>query len=522
MKNLSKIKSFLILMSVFAGIVYAMPNFLSTSNNNVSYSFLPGKKINLGLDLKGGSYLLLKADMEVVFEEKLQGLLSDIRYSLRKSKIGYKKLIAKKGIVSFEKRGDTSNDKVKSVIIGLNKNLIIDSKNNKFFVNFSDLNKQEITKATMTQAIEIVRRRIDETGTNEPSIQQQGADRIIVQLPGLDDPSRIKKLLGKTAKLNFQLVHPSIISDDIERGSNAPPGYVILEEDKNPNRLYMVNKRVMVSGEMLKDASPTFDRNNSPSVSFQLSPLGGKKFGRVTGQNIGKPFAIILDNKVVSAPVIQSQIFSSGQITGSFSVQETNDLALVLRSGALPAPMIILEERSVGPGLGSDSISSGKIASVAGLIAVMIFMLMTYGIFGVFANIALLCNIIFILALLSLLQATLTLPGIAGIVLTMGMAVDANVLIFERIKEEYKAGREIFDAIESGFQRAISTIVDANLTTLFAALALFSFGSGPIKGFSVTLMIGIITSMFTAIVITKYLVLAYSKKRDIKNYIFQD
>jgi len=284
----------------------------------------------------------------------------------------------------------------------------------------------------------------------------------------------------------------------------------------------MVNKRVMVSGEMLKDASPTFDRNNSPSVSFQLSPLGGKKFGRVTGQNIGKPFAIILDNKVVSAPVIQSQIFSSGQITGSFSVQETNDLALVLRSGALPAPMIILEERSVGPGLGSDSISSGKIASVAGLIAVMIFMLMTYGIFGIFANIALFCNIIFILALLSLLQATLTLPGIAGIVLTMGMAVDANVLMFERFKEEYKAGREIIDAIESGFQRAISTIVDANLTTLFAALALFSFGSGPIKGFSVTLMIGIITSMFTAIVITKYLVLAYSKKRDIKNYIFQD
>ena len=522
MKNLSKIKSFLILMSVFAGIVYAMPNFLSTSNNNVSYSFLPGKKINLGLDLKGGSYLLLKADMEVVFEEKLQGLLSDIRYSLRKSKIGYKKLIATKGIVSFEKRGDTPNEKVKSVIIGLNKNLIIDNKNNKFFVNFSDINKQEITKATMTQAIEIVRRRIDETGTNEPSIQQQGADRIIVQLPGLDDPSRIKKLLGKTAKLNFQLVHPSISSDDIERGSNAPPGYVILEEDKNPSRLYMVNKRVMVSGEMLKDASPTFDRNNSPSVSFQLSPLGGKKFGRVTGQNIGKPFAIILDNKVVSAPVIQSQIFSSGQITGSFSVQETNDLALVLRSGALPAPMIILEERSVGPGLGSDSISSGKIASVAGLIAVMIFMLMTYGIFGIFANIALFCNIIFILALLSLLQATLTLPGIAGIVLTMGMAVDANVLIFERIKEEYKAGREIFDAIESGFQRAISTIVDANLTTLFAALALFSFGSGPIKGFSVTLMIGIITSMFTAIVITKYLGLAYSKKRDIKNYIFQD
>jgi len=321
MKNISKIKSLLILISVLMGLVYAMPNFINFGSKNVSYSFLPGKKINLGLDLKGGSYLLLQADMKIVFEEKLEGLLSDIRYSLRKSKIGYKNLVTKSGVISFEKRGDVSNEKIRSIIFGLNKNLLLESINNKFFIKFSDLDKQEITKATMTQAIEIVRRRIDETGTNEPSIQQQGADRIIVQLPGLDDPSRIKKLLGKTAKLNFQLVHPSIASDDIKRGSNAPPGYIILEEDKNPSRLYMVNKKVMVSGEMLKDASPTFDRNNSPSVSFQLSPLGGKKFGRVTGQNIGKPFAIVLDNKVVSAPVIQSQIFSSGQITGSFSVQ---------------------------------------------------------------------------------------------------------------------------------------------------------------------------------------------------------
>jgi preprotein translocase subunit SecD len=282
----------------------------------------------------------------------------------------------------------------------------------------------------------------------------------------------------------------------------------------------MINKRVMVSGEMLKDANPTFDRNNSPSVSFQLSALGGKKFGRVTGKHIGRAFAIVLDGKVVSAPVIQSQIFSSGQITGNFSTQETNDLALVLRSGALPAPMIILEERSVGPGLGADSIQSGKIASIVGLVAVMIFMLMTYGIFGLLANIALVCNIIFIIALLSVIQATLTLPGIAGIVLTMGMAVDANVLIFERIKEEYNVGRNVSDAVESGFQRAISTIIDANLTTLFAALALFSFGSGPIKGFSVTLMIGIATSMFTAIIITKYLVLFYTKKKDINKIKF--
>ena len=521
MKNLSKIRLILIIASVIIGIVYALPNFFNKSLQIQSFNFLPGKKINLGLDLQGGSYLLLKADMDVVFAEKLDSLLSDIRSSLRKSKIGYKKLSIQNDIISFQKRGVISNEKIKSILFSLDKNLILENKSDSFFIKFSDQNKKNITKTTMAQAIEIVRRRIDETGTNEPSIQQQGADRIIVQLPGLDDPSRIKKLLGKTAKLTFQLAHPTILSDDLDKNSKAPPGYVKLQEDKNPDRFYMINKRIMVSGEMLKDASPTFDRNNSPSVSFQLSPLGGKKFGRVTGKHVGRAFAIVLDGKVVSAPVIQTQIFSSGQITGAFSVQETNDLALVLRSGALPAPMVILEERSVGPGLGSDSISAGKIASVFGLIAVMVFMLITYGMFGVFANIALICNIIFIIALLSLIQATLTLPGIAGIVLTMGMAVDANVLIFERIKEEFNSGRNILDAIEAGFQRAISTIVDANLTTLFAALALFSFGSGPIKGFSVTLMIGIATSMFTAIVITKYIVFLYSKKKDINSVFLQ-
>jgi preprotein translocase subunit SecD len=277
MKSLSKIRIILILFSVFLGLLYAAPNFFSSSVQNNSFNFLPGKKINLGLDLKGGSYLLLKADMEVVFAEKLESLTSDIRSSLRKAKIGYKKLSVKEDYVSFEMRTDSSVEQIKSAILKLDKNLIIEINANNFQIKFSDANKQKITKTTMAQAIEIVRRRIDETGTNEPSIQQQGIDRIIVQLPGLDDPSRIKKLLGKTAKLNFQLVHPTILSEDINKESKSPPGYVVLEEDKNADRLYMVNKRIMVSGEMLKDATPTFDRNNSPSVSFQLSPLGGKK-----------------------------------------------------------------------------------------------------------------------------------------------------------------------------------------------------------------------------------------------------
>ena len=503
MNNLSKIRAAFLLFLVFLGIAYAIPNFFNSSVKNTSFSFLPGKSINLGLDLKGGSYLLLKADMDIVFSEKLEILLSDIRSALRKSKIGYKKLSVNDKKITFQKRDLIPNDKIKSIILTIDENLIVTINENTFFIEFSDLNKKKIIKSTMAQAIEIVRRRIDETGTNEPSIQQQGIDRIIVQLPGLDDPSRIKKLLGKTAKLNFQLAHPSISSEDININSKAPPGYTILVDDKDPDLFYMINKRVMVSGEMLKDANPTFDRNNSPSVSFQLSALGGKKFGRVTGKHIGRAFAIVLDGKVVSAPVIQSQIFSSGQITGNFSTQETNDLALVLRSGALPAPMIILEERSVGPGLGADSIQSGKIASIVGLVAVMIFMLMTYGIFGLLANIALVCNIIFIIALLSLIQATLTLPGIAGIVLTMGMAVDANVLIFERVKEELKATKNIQKAISAGYEKALLTIADANITTLIASIVLFSFGTGAIKGFAVTLSIGIITSMFTAIIVSR-------------------
>ena len=503
MKSLSKLRLILIITSVVIGIVYALPNFFNTSQQIQSFKLLPGKKINLGLDLQSGSYLLLKADMDVVFAEKLDSLLSDIRSSLRKSKIGYKKLSIQNDIISFQKRGEASNEKIKSILFSLDKNLILENKLDSFFIKFSDQNKKNITKTTMAQAIEIVRRRIDETGTNEPSIQQQGADRIIVQRPGLDDPSRIKKLLGKTAKLTFQLAHPTIFPDDLDKNSKAPPGYVKLQEDKNPDRFYMINKRIMVSGEMLKDASPTFDRNNSPSVSFQLSPLGGKKFGRVTGKHVGRAFAIVLDGKVVSAPVIQTQIFSTGQITGAFSVQETNDLALVLRSGALPAPMVILEERSVGPGLGSDSISAGKIASVFGLIAVMVFMLITYGMFGVFANVALICNIIFIIALLSLIQATLTLPGIAGIILTVGMAVDANVLIFERIKEEVKNEKNYIIAFDSGYTKSRTTILDANITTLIAAFILFFMGSGPIKGFSITLGVGILTTLFSVYFIAR-------------------
>jgi preprotein translocase subunit SecD len=303
-------------------------------------------------------------------------------------------------------------------------------------------------------------------------------------------------------------------AQEARSSGRVPPGSVLLESADEGGGEYIVEKRVMVSGELLENASAGFDQNSRPAVNFQLNAEGARRFGRVTGENIGRPFAIVLDNKVVSAPVIQSQIFGSGQITGNFNVAETNELALILRAGALPAPLIVLEERSVGPGLGADSIAAGEIAALVGLALVIIYMVMSYGLFGIFADIALMVNVVLILGALSALQATLTLPGIAGIVLTMGMAVDANVLVFERIREELRGGRRVAQAIEAGYSRALSTIIDSNLTTLFAALFLFVFGSGPVKGFAVTLSLGIVTSMFTALMVTRlFIVLWVNAKR---------
>ncbi len=500
----------------FIAVFYALPNLLTNFKFNSISSILPGKTVNLGLDLKGGSYLLLQAEMNSVFNEKLDNTSSQIRRQLRKNKIKYKNLRTVDSRISFNIRNINDKKKVLSLLKEYSKDFLLNNQKNYFFLILSESGINKITESTMQQAIEIVRRRIDESGTKEPLIQQQGKDRILVQLPGIDDPDRIKRLLGKTAKLTFRFTHPEMISETLDLNSVSPPGYVLLTEQKDKNKFYMIQKKVMVSGEELTDAKAAFDQDGNPAVMFTLTTSGGKKFGRITGKNIGRPFAIILDNKVISAPIIQGQIFSNGQITGNFSVQEASDLALVLRAGALPVPLNIIEERTVGPGLGNDSIEAGKFASIIAIIAVIIFMIISYGFYGIFANIALLTNMILIIALLSILQATLTLPGIAGIVLTIGMAVDANVLIFERIKEEFRVRKELLSSVEHGFQKAVSTIIDANLTTFFAAFALFIFGSGPIKGFSVTLMIGLITSMYTAIVLTKFLTTAYVKKKEAK------
>ena len=505
-------KKLLVLFVIALGVVYALPNVLPSGEDRDS-GLLPGQQINLGLDLQGGSHLLMLVDMEVVETERLNSLGETIRQEFRNGKIRFSNLRVEDRTVSVSLRRADDTDAAELIFAELGRGLITTSEGQNYRISFDEAGLTEMRNQTVEQSMEIIRRRIDPDGTKEPIIQRQGKDRVLVQLPGVDDPETIKRLLGRTAKLTFQLVDTSLTGAEAITRGRVPPGSVLLPGDGDDSQSYVVEKRVMVSGEMLDGATASFDQNNRPSVSFNLNATGAKKFGRVTGANIGRPFAIILDGKVVSAPTIQSQIFGSGQITGQFTVAETNELALILRAGALPAPLIVLEERSIGPGLGADSVVAGKIAALVGLVMVIIYMLLSYGLFGALADMALMVNIILILAALSALQATLTLPGIAGIVLTMGMAVDANVLVFERIREELRRGRSVMAAIDGGYQRAISTIVDSNLTTLFAALFLYLFGSGPIKGFAVTLAIGILTSLFTAVMVTRMLIVIWLERK---------
>jgi preprotein translocase subunit SecD len=376
-------------------------------------------------------------------------------------------------------------------------------------LNVTDAAILERVRQAVEQSIQIIERRVNELGTVEPLIQRQGTDRILVQVPGLQDPTRLKELLGKTAKLDFRMVDTSIPAEQAMQG-RVPPDDEILYSSTLPKTPYLIEKRVVVSGGDLTDAQPGFDqRTNEPIVQFRFNTSGARKFAQATQENVGKPFAIVLDNEVISAPVIREPITGgSGQISGSFTVQSANDLSILLRAGALPAPLTIIEERTVGPGLGQDSIQKGKISAYVGAALVIAFMIATYGLFGVFANIAVAINVAMIFGVLSLLNATLTLPGIAGIVLTVGIAVDSNVLIYERIREEVRAGRTPINAIDAGFTRALATILDSNITTFIAAAVLFYIGTGPVRGFAVTLGIGIITTVFTAFTLTR-LIVAY-------------
>ena len=368
------------------------------------------------------------------------------------------------------------------------------------------MREKKIDNQTMEQSLEIIRRRVDEAGTREPTIQRQGERRILIQVPGLGSAEELLSLIGKTARLTFHPVKKNKVSCNKKVNLET----IILPSSEDRASCLSLQKKSVVSGSELTNAQPSFDQNNRPAVSFQFNPVGGRKFGEYTKENIGNPFAIVLDSEVISAPVIQSHIpGGAGIITGSFTVDESNRLAILLRAGALPASIRVLEQRTVGPELGADSIKSGKIAAIIAGSLILLFMALTYGLFGLFANIGLIINIALIFSIMATMSATLTLPGIAGIVLTIGMAVDANVLIFERIKEELKVNKSIFRAIELGYEKALTSIIDANVTTFIAAIILFTLGSGPIRGFSVTLGIGIITSVFTAVFLTRLIVSIY-------------
>jgi len=489
---------------------------LSFSTNfidNKDHLFL-SKKINLGLDLQGGSYLLLEVDSQPLIKQNLQTKLINLRKLLKEKKIRYQNLKLEGQFIKFK----TSEENIKTFEeIFFNKDNLINAFFNKYnsyemdysieddfvLLNYSKYGIIEIKTSSLNQSLEIVRRRIDEVGTNEPTIVRRGNDRILVELPGLDDPNRIKKLLGKTANLSFRIVS----ENDDAFGSEL----LFYEDGKSQLN---VNKRVIISGDNLTTAKPRFDsRNNETIVTFVLDRVGAKRFGRVTTNNVGKRLAIILDNKIISAPQIREPIIGgNGQISGDFTFQSATDLALLLRSGALPAPLNIIEERTVGPDLGEDSIKAGAISLVIGFLLVIFFMFYKYKFLGLIANASLIVNLTLLVGILTVLEATLTLPGIAGIILTVGMAVDANVLIFERIKEEMKIEKSNIHAFAMGYKRAQTAVLDANITTLISAIILFFLGSGPVKGFAVTLGIGILTTLFSAYFFARHLSSIYIMK----------
>ena len=517
----AKWKIILVLLVCALGLLYAAPNLMSRQTveqlQQALPDWLPSKQVNLGLDLQGGSHLLLSVDWQVVVNDRLQAVADSLPSELRQAGIGYTGRGVEGWSVVFTLRDRTQAPEAIEIVRELNDDLEVTvDDSGQVTAQFPEPALNEIRNSVLAQSIEIVRRRIDELGTNEPNIQRQGEDRILVQLPGVDDPERIKDLLGQTARLTFQLVDEDTPLSEALAG-RIPPGSELLPSaetgpDGEPVTYYVVRKRIAVTGDTLTNSQPTF-QDGRPVVSFSFDSVGARRFGNITQENVGRRFAIVLDGEVISAPVIRQPILGgNGIIEGGFTVQSASDLALLLRAGALPAPLTVLEERTVGPGLGADSIAAGETAAAIGLVAVIVFMIVTYGLFGIMASIALLFNLALILAVLSALQATLTLPGIAGIVLTVGMAVDANVLIFERIREEINQGRSPISAIDAGYSRALTTIIDSNLTTLIAAVLLFSLGSGPIKGFAVTLSVGILSSMFTAVLVTRLMVVTWLRR----------
>src|SRR5215469_8404254 len=505
---------------LFALVVclFAVPNFIPDRIVK-TWPDWAQRRIVLGLDLQGGSSILLQVDTNEIRKTQLQGVYEDVLRVLREVRIPFTGRAIKGSSVEVHITRDTDLDAALTKLRDLSqpmtgvlastgqRTLNITNNGNTVTLTPSDPAVIERVRQAVDQSIEIIQRRVNGLGLVEPTIQRQGVDRVLVQVPGLKDPQELIDVLGKTAKLDFRMVD---LNMSVEQAKESRPSDSEILPGEQPGEQYLVEKRVLVSGADLTDAQPSFDQQTGqPIVQFRFNSTGARKFADVTTHNVGKPFAIVLDNKVISAPVIQTPITGgSGQITGNFTVKSATDLAVLLRAGALPAPLTVVEQRTVGPGLGQDSINAGEHAAYAGAALVIVFMLATYGLFGLFANIAVAVNVAMIFGVLSLLSATLTLPGIAGIVLTVGIAVDSNVLIYERIREEVRAGRSAINAIDAGFSRALATILDSNITTFIAAAVLFYIGTGPVRGFAVTLGIGIITTLFTAFTLTR-LIVAY-------------
>lgn len=513
--HIQKWRLFMVVLVSFLGIAFVIPNFVSEPFLTKSWpEWMPQERINLGLDLRGGASLLLEVDVDTVVKDQLSSLATEVRRSLRKNNIGYTGLQIQGSGLKLTLRDAQQKDKAYKVIRKVADNLLVSTNDTGIVeVSFDSTELQKRQISAVDQSIEIVRRRIDEMGTKEPLIQRQGTNRILVQLPGIGDPAEAKKLIGKTAKMTFHLEHPDNRGQYNE--NHLPLGAILSHEEtirsgETHRHPILLQKEAVITGEMLTDAQASMDSEHSGGwvVNFVLDALGSKRFGEITAKNVGQRFAVILDGKVITAPVINSPIPGGrGVITGRFAAKEAQDLAVLLRAGALPAPLTVLEERTVGPDLGADSVKAGENATIMAVILVLIFMFAVYGLtYGGIANIALILNLALLLAALSFLQATLTLPGIAGIALTLGMAVDANVLIFERIREELRAGRRVNIAVKCGYERAMATILDSNITTLIGAGLLYQFGTGLIRGFSVTLSLGILISMFTAVSVTRVII----------------
>ncbi len=501
MHQISKWKIITSILFTIIATIYVLPNFMDDSPE-----WLPGDKVNLGLDLRGGSHLLLSVDFDSYMDDVSNSIAESFRKYAREDKIGYRNLRISKNNVKFELRSKEDFKSLKKIARNIDPNLSVAKEGETSIILFyNEYAINQLQDKVIDQSIEIIRMRVDSTGTKEPNIQRQCVKDILLQVPGEDNPSELKRILGKTAKLTFHLVDEGANLERARNG-NVPPGSKVVKSEDPGSDIMVIKNKVIVSGDQLNNAQAQF-QEAQPVVHFSFNHLGAKKFAEATSNNRGKRLAVVLDGAVLSAPVINNPILGGdGIISGSFTVESATELALVLRAGALPAQLKIIEERSIGPNLGADSIESGKLAALVGFLFVVVFMLLSYGILGIFANITLVIALLYILALLSMLQATLTLPGIAGIILTIGMAVDANVLIYERIREELDKGCSNLYAVKVGFDSAFATITDSNVTTLIAAFLLYSFGVGAIKGFAVTLTIGILASMYTALVITKLMI----------------